>query len=166
MFSHMRIGALPWAVAAIAALAACAHDDTPPSILPDATPLRGVDFLAELAVLDTGALTADVHVTNRRDTPVELEFPDACVALLRAYEADGARMAPVWDQREGAECDGQPASLEIGAGAEAVVRVPQVGVERVLGDSLPPGIYRFTVYLRPGGQVVEVGAGTADLERD
>ncbi|HUP19928.1 MAG TPA: hypothetical protein VM778_08245 [Gemmatimonadota bacterium] len=155
---------LRW-VAAAAMFAGCAHGDTAPSVLPDATPLRGVDFLAQLAVLDTGALTADVHVTNRRGSPVALEFPDACPALLRAYEADGGRVA-VWDQRQVAECEGDPARLEIGGGAVAVLRVPHVGLDRVLGDSLPPGSYRFTVYLRPGGQVVEVAAGTADLARD
>jgi hypothetical protein len=160
ILAHLRL------VAAAALLAGCAHEETAPPVLSGASALRGVDFLAAMAVLDTDALTADVHVTNRRGAPVTLEFPDACVALLRAYDIGEGRVAPVWDQGQVAECVGDPATLEIGAGAEAVVRVPQVAIDRVLGDSLPPGTYRFTVYLRPGGQVVEVAAGTAELERN
>lgn len=151
---------------AAALLAACAHEERPLHVPPDTTPLRGIDFLAEMALLDTDELTATVHVTNRRETAVALEFPDACVALLRAYHPDGARVAPVWDQRQVADCEGEPASLEIGPGGVAELRVPRVEVGRVLGESLPPGSYRFTAYLRPGGQVVEVAAGTAELELD
>ena len=32
----------------------------------------------------------------------------------------------------------------------------------ILGDSLPNGNYRITVYLRPG-EIVELDVGTADL---
>ena len=37
-----------------------------------------------------------------------------------------------------------------------------VSAQMILGEGLPNGNYRITVYLRPG-QIVELDAGTADL---
>lgn len=148
---------------ALVATAACLHDGT--QAPRDAAPIRGVDFLARIAVVEKSPtrLTGEIQVTNRRDTLVVLMFPDDCVAMLRAYETVGARVAPVWDQRETTECDGEPTRIEIGAGAVAAFRIPEVEGGAILRDSLPPGVYRFTAYLRPDGRVIEVEAGTVEL---
>lgn len=148
--------------AAVPLLAGCAHDPSSSSAPPPAS-LRGIDFLAEVAIVGSPArVTGVVAITNRRETPVRLAFPDACMALLRVYEVEGERLPPVWDQAQEADCAGEPAVLELGGGGAAQVRIRDVAVDRIRGEGAA-GPYRFTAYLRPGGTVVEVEAGSAEL---
>lgn len=148
---------------AIPLLGGCAHDPSASASAPTPATLRGIDFLAEVAIVGSPArVTGVVAITNRRETPVRLAFPDACVALLRVYELEDERLPPVWDQSEDADCAGEPAVLELGGGGVAQVRLRDVPVDHIRGDG-PAGPYRFTAYLRPGGTVVEVEAGSADL---
>lgn len=153
------------ALAAAGLLAACAGATTA-GREEGSPPLRGIDFVADVAVLESFPvrLAGTVRITNRRATPVRLMFPDTCVAMLRVYDGDDSRSAPVWDQRHTTSCDGDAATLEIEPGGTTEVRVPTVSAAAILGDSLPDGTYRFTAYLRPeGGRVVEVEAGIAEL---
>lgn len=158
-----RAAALVVLAGGAALLGGCAHDPSASATAPTPATLRGIDFLAEVAIVGSPArVTGVVAITNRRETPVRLEFTDACVALLRVYEPEGERLPPVWDQAEDADCAGEPAVLELGGGGVAQIRLREVPVDHIRGER-PPGPYRFTAYLRPGGTVVEVEAGSADL---
>lgn len=155
------LGALP------VAIAACANaTSTAPDTVQGTDGLRGIDFHPEILVMESFPvqLAGSVQITNRRERGVRLTFPDDCVALLRAYDHDGTRNAPVWDQRGLPACDADPSfSLNIPAGGTVAVRVPTVSAYDILGDDLPDGTYRLTVHLEPNGQVVEAEAGAVDL---
>lgn len=150
--------ARPWWLALPVLVSACAAST---GGAPDAS-LRGIDFLAEVAPSSPG-LSARVTIANRRAEPVVLAFPDGCLALLRAYEGESDRLAPVWDQRDAVACDPASASIELAPGERREVPVPPVDADQILGDTLPDGTYRLTAYLRPEGRVVEVEAGTVEL---
>ncbi|HUP00646.1 MAG TPA: hypothetical protein VM737_03880 [Gemmatimonadota bacterium] len=138
-----------------------------PHTAPDTNPgaLRGIDFQSEIAILESFPvqLAGTVQITNRRETAVSLTFPDDCVALLRIYDREGARNAPVWDQRGSPACEPKPLTVALAPGGTAAVRVPTVSAYEILSDNLPDGSYRVTVYLQPNGNVIEAEAGSVDL---
>lgn len=142
---------------------ACA---TPPPVEDGAAhvPLRGIDFKGERASgPEAGTIEGFVTISNRRSTPVALAFPDPCVALLRVYEPDGDRLAPVWDQAQVSDCVGDPVGLDLAVGEERRVVLPAAPAAAILGDSLPPGRYRLAAYVRLESRIVEVELGEADL---
>ena len=146
--------------------AACANPTrTAPDAAQRSNALRGIDFQPQVAVLESFPiqLAGSVQITNRRETAVALTFPSECVALLRVYERQGTRNAPVWDQRGIPTCETESITLHLTPGGTASVRVPTATAYEILGDSLPDGSYRLTVYLQPNGNVIEAEAGLVDL---
>ena len=139
--------------------------EPPPPLTPPAPPLRGLDFSADLDVSGRSPqrIETTVEIKNRRSVPATLQFPISCYGLLRAY--DGIRDAPVWEQEPGEGCPEEPASLSLMPGEEREVEIPTVLARDVLGAALPDGSYRFTVLLVPDGNVLEIVAGEADLQR-
>ena len=53
--------------------------------------------------------------------------------------------------------------VELAPGATREVPTPTASAYDILGEDLPDGKYRITIYLRPDGAVVEIDAGTTDL---
>lgn len=152
------------AVLGIGLALGCAGATGPPrSIAPGG--LRGIDFEPDLTVRNEFPvqLSGVIEVTNRRRTPVVLTFPRGCAARLRVYEEQGSRVAPVWDQRGAGSCAPGPLTLDLAPGASSALELPAVNAHDILGDSLPAGEYRLTIYLEPDGQVIEVEAGRVDL---
>ena len=142
----------------------CAGATRSSDIIPPAG-LRGIDFEPDVALLESFPvqLGGSVAVTNRRDLPVRLTFPRSCAARLRVYEEQGSRVAPVWDQAGTGACGVVPLTLDLAPGESRDLRLPIVSAREILGDSLPDGEYRVTVYLEPDGHVIEVEAGRIDL---
>ena len=91
----------------------------------------------------------------------EVTFPDGCVALLRAYRL--GEPEPVWDQSGEQMCTMALVPVELAPGATQEVATPTASGYDILGEDLPDGEYRITIYLRPDGEVVEIDAGTTDL---
>lgn len=150
-------------VVALLLAGACATA-TPVEESPARTPLRGIDFEGNRAPASgRGALEGSVTMTNRRAATAILTFPDPCVALIRVYELDRTRRAPVWDQASSVTCDGEPVVVELSPGGSRSVPIRAVPGTGILGDSLPDGRYRITAYVRPDGRVIEVELGEADL---
>lgn len=151
---------------AVTSVAACANAaSTAPGAIHGSGALRGIDFLPEMAVMESFPvqLAGTVRITNRRESGATLSFPNSCVALLRVYDRLGGRNAPVWDQRTVTPCEVDPVALDLPPGGTAAVRVPTVSAYEILGDSLADGAYRVTLYLQPNGNVVEAEAGSIDL---
>jgi hypothetical protein len=151
---------------------ALACDDGPaaPSNDPPGIPIGsgstmhgGVEYAATLRIMESFPvqLAADVTVTNHRDEPVQIVFPDGCVALLRAYAVDGDD--PVWDQNQDVACTLALVTVDLEPGAAASYTTPTASARDILGDTLPDGTYRIEVYLRPDGDVVEIDTGTVEL---
>ncbi len=160
--STNRLGVAATLTAGLAiALGACASSGT------EATPeaIRGLDFQARVATRarEPLQLGGSLLITNHGRRVATLKFPNRCVALLRAYEPDGPRVAPVWDQSSVIDCPPAETALGIDPGQTLEVPIPNVGTDRILGDSLPAGSYRLTAYLAPNGHVVEIEAGVFSL---
>ena len=126
--------------------------------------LRALDFSARLT--SDGSmptrLTGEVRVANRGGTPETLVFADGCPVRVRVYEAQGTRMAPVWEGPR--DCPSEPIALAIGAGDSAILPVPATSAEEILVSGLPDGAYRVTVLLAPESRVIEIEAGEVDLK--
>jgi hypothetical protein len=88
-------------------------------------------------------------------------FADGCPVRLRVYEAQGERMAPVWEGPR--DCPAEPVALAIAAGDAAVLPVPAASATEILETGLPDGAYRVTVWLAPENRVIEIEAGEVDL---
>lgn len=131
---------------------------------PARTPLRGIDFEGDrVPASGPWAFEGSVTLTNRRTDAATLTFPDPCLALIRVYEVDRTRQAPVWDQASSVACDGEPVVVELSPGESRSMPIQAVSGTGILGDSLPEGRYRITAYVRPDGRVIEVELGEADL---
>ena len=100
-----------------------------------------------------------VELANESTTQKSVTFPDGCVVLMRAY--DGGT-EPVWDMGNTVACTLALVEVDLAPGESQEFRVGLVSAATILGDSLPDGEYRITVYLRPG-RIVELEAGIADL---
>ena len=100
-----------------------------------------------------------VEILNESTTSRSVTFPDGCVVLMRAYD-EGTE--PVWDMGDAVACTLALVQIELAPGESEVFQTGLVSAATILGDTLPNGEYRITVYLRPG-QVVELEAGRTDL---
>jgi hypothetical protein len=151
----------------IAVAMACANSTrtAPDAAIHGADGLRGIDFAPDLLIMESFPvqLAGTVRITNRRERGVSLTFPNDCIVLLRIYDRQGARNAPVWDQRGAPACHPETARLDVPSGGTVAVRIPTVSAYEILGDGLPDGTYRATLYLQPNGQVIEAEAGAVDL---
>ncbi len=162
---------LPIALLALLMGATCGDESTPTP--PDRRPggglsgsvLRdGVEYRADVLVMESFPvqLSGRVFVRNTSDQARTVTFPDGCVALLRAYRADGGQA--VWDQAGGLGCTMALVPVELAPGEEREIATPTASAYDILGTELPDGDYRIAVYLRPiGTGEVEIVAGTTDL---
>lgn len=121
----------------------------------------GVEYSASVQIMESFPvqLAGTVTIANRTDGAKTVTFPDGCVALLRAYQGD----TRVWDQAGDVGCTMALVPIELGPGESEQVRTPTSSAADVLGDEWPDGEYSIAVYLRPGGEEIELDAGTADL---
>ena len=100
-----------------------------------------------------------VEIVNESTTSQSVTFPDGCVVLMRAY---GEGADPVWDMGDTVACTLALVEVQLAPGESEVFQTGLVSAATILGDALPNGEYRITVYLRPG-QVLELEAGRTDL---
>ena len=100
-----------------------------------------------------------VEIVNRSSTSQSVTFPDGCVVLMRAY--DGGT-EPAWDMGSGVGCTMALVQVDLAPGESREFQTGLVSARTILGENLPNGNYRITVYLRPG-QIVELDAGTTEL---
>ena len=107
-------------------------------------------------------LAGSVRVVNRGTEPETLVFADGCAVRLRAYEVRGERVAPVWDGP--GTCPETPVALAIAPGDSARLPIPATSARDILGEGLPDGPYRITVWLAPDARVIEIEAGQVELE--
>ncbi len=123
----------------------------------------GIEYTGDVLVMESFPvqLSGRVTIANRSQETRTVTFPDGCVALLRAYRP-GERQ-PVWDQSGEQACTMALVPVELEPGATQEVSTPTASGYDILGDHLPDGEYRITIYLRPDGEVVEIDAGTTDL---
>lgn len=123
--------------------------------------LEGLEFRGELFSLESFPvqLIANVTVTNTSDHRRDVEFPDGCVVLLRAYRGDRR----VWDQAGSRACAMAIQSVTLEAGESETFRSGTASAYEVLADRLPDGRYRMAAYLRPGGTSVELDLGVVEL---
>lgn len=123
----------------------------------------GIEYTGEVLVMESFPvqLSGRVTIANRSQETRTATFPDGCVALLRAYRP-GER-EPVWDQSGEQACTMALVPVELAPGATQQIATPTASGYDILGEDLPDGEYRITIYLRPDGGVVEIDAGTTDL---
>ena len=162
---------LPIALLALFVGATCGEESTPTP--PDRRPggslsgsvvRDGIEYRADVLVMESFPVQLSGRATLRNTSSGArtVTFPDGCVALLRAYRAEGG--GPVWDQAGGLGCTMALVPVELGPGEEREIPTPTASAYEVLGAELPDGDYRIAVYLRPvGAPEVEIIAGTTDL---
>ena len=123
----------------------------------------GIEYRGDVLVMESFPvqIRGNVTITNRGSETRELWFPDGCVALLRAYRAGGSE--PVWDQGSELACTMAIVPMTLAPGESKEVGTPTSSARDILGDGLPDGSYRITIYLRPQNGRVEVEGGTAEL---
>ena len=123
----------------------------------------GIEYTGEVLVMESFPvqLSGRVTIANRSAESRTVTFPDGCVALLRAYRPGESE--PVWDQAGEQACTMALVPVELAPGATQEVPTPIASGYDILGEDLPDGEYRITIYLRPDGGVVEIDAGTTDL---
>ena len=100
-----------------------------------------------------------VEIVNESASPQSVTFPDGCVVLMRAYNGGSE---PVWDMAGVVACTQALVQVDLTPGETEEFQTGLVSTSTILGDSLPNGEYRITVYLRPS-QDVELDAGPVDL---
>jgi hypothetical protein len=158
-------------LAVVTALAVgCRQGEPQPAASPADTPqAEGIDpairFSADTRVLESFPVqlhtTLEVRNAGGPDY-VRLEFASDCVVLLRVYDSE-ARDVPVWDQADSARCSESSHVLMLGGGyAEEFTTTADA--RQILGTSLPPGRYWLSAYVRVNDRVVEVPAGSAELD--
>lgn len=157
--------------AAAATLIACTGASTPTSdgsrpadwAPGGAVVADGIEYTGDVAVMESFPvqLRGNVTIANRSAETRTVTFPDGCVALLRAYRPGESE--PVWDQSGEQACTMALVPVELAPGATQEVPTPTASGYDILGEDLPDGEYRITIYLRPDGGDVEIDAGTTDL---
>lgn len=101
-----------------------------------------------------------VEISNTSDTTQSVVFPNGCVLLMRAYDAEDNL---AWDLGHLVDCTQALVEIELSPGEAKIYQTGLVSAYTILGTDLPDGEYRIAVYLSPGGQEVEIDAGLADL---
>src|SRR5688500_11069406 len=134
-----RFHAAPWAVFAVVYLAGLGcRSSPPPQVEPPPSPLRGIDFRAEISLLraSPARVSPTMTIVNRRPTQALLTFPSSCLGHLRVYE-ETARTVPVWEQEVGEACSAGAERISLMPGEEREVTLPHVEVGEILGTELP-----------------------------
>lgn len=129
--------------------------------------VEGVAYRVETAVLESFPvqLRPAITVRNEGDAERTVRFPDGCIALLRVYRDASRTGNPVWDQARTVGCAAAIQEFTVAPGDSTIIRRSTISAAEILGDSLPPGRYYFTVVLRPDWQTLELAAGEADLAK-
>jgi hypothetical protein len=160
-------GRIVGALAISLALGACGPVATPgtPGVAGTQV-VDGFGYRAQSVELPAQPRQVDVAVTvmNMLQRERQLEFPDGCIVLIRAYRDAARSGVPAWDQQRQAACTQAIQRVTFGAGEARFYRAT-VSVPDILGDTLAPGRYHFTALLRPAGRRVEVPAGDLELRR-
>lgn len=155
-------------LAGVLALGACAPraDDglQPGGGAAQARVVDGIAYRAETRVMESHPvqLHTTATVTNTTQQAREIEFPDGCTVLIRAYRTAERSGAPAWDQQRVAVCTMAIQIVRLAPGESREFGM-HAGAAEILGDSLPAGRYYLTALLRPDGDRVEVPAGEAEL---
>lgn len=157
-------------VGLLALVAVCADDPTVPAgqgpadggLASGTIEAQGVRWRARVDVLESFPvqLAGRLTVENPGPEPVTVVFPDGCVALLSASDAEGRE---VWDQADGVACTLALVTVELGPGEARQFDAPIASARDVLGRELPDGRYRLAVYARPEGDRIELDVGEVDL---
>jgi hypothetical protein len=128
-------------------------------------PIQGLLYGAEtFATERPTALRAVLTVRNPSDRDAIVEFPDGCMVLLRVYRNEARTGTPAWDQRRERMCTQAIVQLRLAPGGAERYETRATAAE-ILGDSLPPGRYWLAALVRPGGEHIDVPAGSVILER-
>ena len=120
--------------------------------------------VTQVAIAESGPIQIGVTVEVENATASErsVVFPDGCVVLMRAYVGGPTS---VWDLATDRGCDLALVQVDLAPGEVRRYQTGLVSAAEILGDDLPPGEYRLTAYLRPGGQVVELEMGRIMLDQ-
>jgi hypothetical protein len=128
-------------------------------------------------------LTVSVSVRNFSTRKRTLEWSDCSANSPQLYSNDSLSGVPIfdWDRRPNPDpdigrwfCTGRLTSVDLAAGDTVAPQGlgAQMKVARVVGDSLPPGLYYIATVIRfidlaTGGstELIRVPAGTARLRR-
>lgn len=161
MPSHERTAIPALLVAALACTTGPDPGRTPGGGPGGAAVRNGIGYAADVRVMESFPvqLTGVVTVTNRTDSTRTVTFPDGCVALLRAYDGEER----VWDQASDRACTMALVPVRLTPGNSKNILTPTASAAEVLGADRPDGAYRIAAYLRPGGEVVELNAGSVEL---
>lgn len=155
-------------LAAGAVLASCAPAEpgAAPGNSQEGREADGMRYRAETQILESHPvqLHTTATVTNTTNAQREVEFPDGCTVLIRAYPDAERAGEPAWDQQRAVACTMAIQIVRFEPGESREYRASATATE-ILGDSLPEGRYHFAALLRPDGQRVEVPAGEAELRR-
>ncbi len=145
-----------------AAFAACDDDVTGPD-LQSSRVVGGVTYgVSEFAIAESFPvqLGGTVVLRNESGTTQSVTFPDSCVVLMRAYDAQDTL---AWDLGHVVDCTQALVEVNLSPGESEEFQIGLISAYTILGENLPDGEYRIALYLRPNGQTVELDAGMADL---
>jgi hypothetical protein len=135
---------------------------------------------AELRVIHgstnaSDSVVVDAVLINRTVGPIVIEH-GACPVRLRAFRTPDRTGSPDWKSELRSPWNGGPdyacplylKSVELAPSQEFspdefVLRVP---ISEVLADSLPDGVYHFTVELEVGSRSVQIPVGEAELRME
>jgi hypothetical protein len=119
-------------------------------------------FRAQLLQPTWDRLVGRVTLTNPTVAPVAVRFPDSCVVLLRlSGQFDEQLVVDTYSKR----CLPLPVDVTLAPG-ESRTFENNVTFFFVLGNEVPEGRYRATLYLRPEGRdEVQIAVGRPRLVR-
>ncbi|MFS8636873.1 MAG: BsuPI-related putative proteinase inhibitor [Gemmatimonadota bacterium] len=157
------------AVLVVGAVAACTSSSefTSPEGMRAYRTAEGVVYRADTAIMESFPvqLRPQLTIRNEGESGRTIRFPDGCIMLLRVYREESRSGSPVWDEARTVGCTQAVQEFTVAAGDSTVIRQRTISAAEILGDSLPPGRYYFTVVLRPDWQPLELAAGEAELAK-
>lgn len=123
---------------------------------------EGFRYQAEFTVRDPDFIAVQVSITNLRDGPATLRFPDRCVVLMRVFLPGGGRQ--VFDQFNKTCRPDQPVTATFEPDESKIFETN--ALTHFMLEDRPEGFYDISVYLRPVGQPeIEIMVGSAELTR-
>ena len=124
--------------------------------------LGELEIRAELVQPAWDRLVGRVTLTNPTTMTVAVRFPDTCIVLLRLYTvSEGRLMIDAHSKR----CIEVPVDVALAPGESRTFET-NTTFFFILGNALPEGRYRATLYLRPEGlETVEIAVGLPRLFR-
>ncbi|MBA2244306.1 MAG: hypothetical protein H0W11_05085 [Gemmatimonadetes bacterium] len=109
-------------------------------------------------------LRPTVMLRNPGTQPVAVQL-DGCTVRLRVFRDVPGSAPPVWDweRRRGIQCMQDPYPVTLAPGQAREIQ-DAFDAHVVLGDSLPPGHYYFTISFQRSAGAIELPAGDATLD--